>query len=101
MHIQVIDPEIQIPKPEHHAVEKKKKELFHKYMMSACRYMSARAALIFKMTVMSPISANETVCVSVSVCLCADLLVVKNPGGSLALELLLLQDALKVLHALL
>lgn len=100
MHIQVIDAEIQIPKPEHHAVEKKK-ELFHKYMMSACRYMSARAALIFKMTVMSPISANETVCVSVSVCLCADLLVVKNPGGSLALELLLLQDALKVLHALL
>ena len=53
------------------------------------------------MTMMSPISTNETVCVSVSVCLCADLLVVKNPGGSLALELLLLQDALKVLHALL
>lgn len=79
----------------------KKKELFHKYMMSACMYMSACAALIFKMTVMSPISANETVCVSVSVCLRADLLVVKNPGGSLALELLLLQDALKVLHALL
>ena len=31
----------------------------------------------------------------------ADLLMVKNPSGSLALKLLLLQDALKVLHALL
>lgn len=31
---------------------------------------------------------------------CADLLVVKDPGGSLTLELLLLQDALKILHAL-
>lgn len=34
-------------------------------------------------------------------CVCGDLLVVKNPGGSLALKLLLLQDAFKVLHALL
>ena len=32
---------------------------------------------------------------------CADVLMVEDPGGSLALELLLLQDALKVLHALL
>lgn len=31
---------------------------------------------------------------------CADLLMVKNPGGGLALKLLLLQDALEVLHAL-
>lgn len=30
----------------------------------------------------------------------ADLLMVENPDGSLALKLLLLQDALKVLHAL-
>jgi len=34
------------------------------------------------------------------VLMCTDLLVVKNPSGSLALKLLLLQDALKVLHAL-
>lgn len=54
-----------------------------------------------RMTAMSPVSTNETVRMSVFMCLCADLLVVKNPGGSLALELLLLQDALKVLHALL
>lgn len=32
--------------------------------------------------------------------LCANLLVVKNPRGSLTLELLLLQDTLEILHAL-
>lgn len=32
---------------------------------------------------------------------CVDLLVVKNPRGGLTLKLLLLQDALKILHALL
>ena len=43
-------------------------------------------------------SMGHSVCTHVL--MCTDLLVVKNPSGSLALKLLLLQDALKVLHAL-
>ena len=45
---------------------------------------------------------HQTIRVPLCVCLqTADILVVENPGGSLALKLLLLQDALEVLHALL
>lgn len=36
----------------------------------------------------------------IDVLICWDLLVIQNPDGRLALKLLLLQDGLKVLHAL-
>ena len=82
MHFQVVDAEIQIPEPEHHA--RKDNHIYADVCTCTRVYVCTH------------------VCVCVCTCVCVwDSLVVQDPRGCLGLKLLLLQDTLKVLHTLL